>query len=234
MEPTNRMIRSALAALACAAIAGFAAAAPERDAAAALDPAVKSGALSLAPSAMTDQKDAQSIIANWPANTEKAAQAMIEKYGEPDGITDRMLVWDDKGPWKRVTVYREAFAHDVPMPHDDFLENKINYKVPANKVADLIRFNQALVIDETRGTLASHCDSEGSNILALNLADEIVASKRDVASAKDFLKSTLTKSLAGKSSPYMDKLLFSSPLQGATPAAPEQRHAPQGIPRQGY
>ncbi len=67
----------------------------------------------------------------------------------------------------------------------------------------------------TRGTLASHCDSEESNTLALNLANEIVTGKRDVASAQDFLKSTLTKSMAGKSSPYTDKLMFSPSSSGS-------------------
>jgi hypothetical protein len=230
MNRTNRMIRYALAAgVACAALAGAAAAVPDQDAATSKDPAMQTQPLGQSASSTSGPKDAQSAIASWPVNTKKAAQAMIEKYGQPDGVTDRTLVWYDKEPWQKVAVFREPVKHATPMPHEDFLENTINYKVPENKVADLIRFDQALVIDVTRGTLSSHCDSEGANFLALNLANEIVTGKRDVASAKDFQKGTLTKSMAGKSSPYMDKLMFSasssSSMKEGTPAE-EQSESP--------
>jgi len=162
----------------------------------------------------TLNKDASSAIQSWPTTTRKTAQAMIEKYGQPDGVTDRMLVWNDKDPWLKVVVYRDAINQGAFMTHDSFLENTVNYKVPLDKVADLIRFDSALVIDETRGTLASSCDTEGCNYLALNLANDIATGKRDVASAKDFFKNTMTKSLSGKSSPEMEKLMF--PTSGSS------------------
>lgn len=230
MKLTNRMLRTALAsALACAAFAGVAAASEDPATGASQD-TLKAQPSGLPSSSMSGQKDAQSIIESWPAKTKKAAQALIEKYGQPNGMTDKMLVWDDKEPWAQVTVYRDAFADEVPIPHQDFVENTVEYKVPENKIADLIKFDRALVIDETRGTLSSHCDSEEANTLALNLADEIVSGKRDVASAKEFLKTTLSESMAGKSSSYMKKLMFpTSPRQATTPET-----APINIPRPGY
>jgi hypothetical protein len=145
---------------------------------------------------------------------------MIEKYGQPDAVTDRMLVWNDKDPWLKVVVYRDAINQGSFLTHDSFLENTVAYKVPLDKVADLIRFDSALVIDETRGTLASSCDTEGCNYLALNLANDIATGKRDVASAKDFFKNTMTKSLSGKSSPEMEKLMFpTGSSSGSSPSA---------------
>lgn len=155
-----------------------------------------------------NQADAQSVIQSWPETTKKAGQNLIEKYGQPDGVTDRMLVWNDRQPWKQVAVFRDPVKHNQPMPHEDYIENTVSFKVPENKVADLAKFDHALVVDQTRVTLASHCDSESSNTLALNLANEIVTGKRDVASAKSLLHSTLMKGVAGKSSPLMDKLQF--------------------------
>ena len=119
-----------------------------------------------------------------------------------------MLVWNDKDPWLKVVVYRDAINQGSFLTHDSFLENTVSYKVPLDKVADLIRFDSALVIDETRGTLASSCDTEGCNYLALNLANDIATGKRDVASAKDFFRNTMTKSLSGKTTPEMEKLMF--------------------------
>ena len=219
MKQMNRVILSSMtAALACAAMA---ASAPDRN-------AVPPTQLIGAPlSADTGHQDAASVVAAWPAKTRKAAQALIQKYGPPDGVTDRMLVWNDKDQWKEVAVYRDVVIHSKPMPHQDFVENTIVYQVPESKVADLIKFDHSLVIDETRGTLASHCGSEGSNTLALNLANEIVTGKRDVASAQDFLKSTLMKSMAGKSSPYMEKLMFSSSPKQIMPGMPGMNEEPK-------
>jgi hypothetical protein len=128
-----------------------------------------------------------------------------------------MLTWNDKDQWLEVAVSRDAVAHSLPRPHMDFIENKISYNVPADKIAALTKFDRALVVDLTRGTLASHCDSEKANILALNLANEIVTGQRDAASAESFQRTTMMKSMAGKSSPYTDKLMFSGSQPQANP-----------------
>lgn len=83
----------------------------------------------------TGQKDAQSIISSWPDKTKKAAQALIDKYGQPDGAMDTMLVWNDKGDWKQITVYRDPVKHNEPMPHEDFLENTVSYHFPKARSA---------------------------------------------------------------------------------------------------
>ncbi|HEX4046929.1 MAG TPA: hypothetical protein VH309_03800 [Elusimicrobiota bacterium] len=168
-------------------------------------------------------RDARGAVASWPKMTKDAALALIEKYGRPSGTTDRMLVWDDAGPWKSVTLYRRAVKRDLPAPREYFLEDTIAYEVPAEKVQDLIEFDPALVIDETRGTLSSQSDGEKANILALNLAGEIVDGRRSVASAQEFMSATLLELMAGRSSPYAEKLMISSPpktgLPGAEPPA---------------
>lgn len=209
-----KMLRTFLAsALVCTAASGFAAAMQDEPSQP-MSPKTQTGS-----TINKDAKDASSAISTWPTTTKKTAQAMIEKYGQPDGVTDRMLVWNDKDPWLKVVVYRDAINQGSFMTHDSFLENTVAYKVPLDKVADLIRFDSALVIDETRGTLASSCDTEGCNYLALNLANDIATGKRDVASAKDFFKNTMTKSLSGKSSPEMEKLMFPTGSSSSAPSA---------------
>jgi hypothetical protein len=88
------------------------------------------------------------------------------------------------------------------------VENTIRYEVPRDKAGELIKFYSSLIVHRTTGTLSARSDSEQANILALNLADEIVRGKRDVDSARDYMRSTLRKTMAGKSSPYTDHLLF--------------------------
>jgi len=214
-----KLLRMFLAsALVCTAASGFAAI-QDQDASMPRGKTNTSGMNDAGKTSTLNDKDAASAISTWPSSTQKAAKAMIDKYGQPDGITDRMLVWNDKDPWLKVVVYRDAINQGAFMTHDSFLENTVNYKVPLDKVADLIRFDSALVIDETRGTLASSCDTEGCNYLALNLANDIATGKRDVASAKDFFKNTMTKSLSGKSSPEMEKLMFTPGSSSSGPSA---------------
>ena len=156
-----------------------------------------------------DQKDAESAIASWPGVTKAAARALIEKYGPPTSVTVTGLGWaSEKQKVMRVWLYRFPSLDNDPLPHRDFIENTIDYRVPPDKVAELVRFDHALVIDVVRAKLTTHSDSEKNNILAFNLADEIVTGARNVASARDIRRKTIQESLAGKSSPYTEKLLF--------------------------
>jgi hypothetical protein len=160
------------------------------------------------------QKDFHAVIASWPDLTKKAALQLAEKYGPPDGVMDDVLVWTRKKPWTSakpwmgVAVYRYPALDPDPLAHSDFLENKINYAVPENMMGALARFDHALFIDQMRKVVAVHSDSEEHNTLALNLIDEIVTGARDVESARRFWKRTIEESLAGRSSPYTEGLMF--------------------------
>jgi hypothetical protein len=52
------------------------------------------------------------------------------------------------------------------------------------------------------------CSSDLVNFLALNIADEIIRGRRDVRGAIAFYRRTLDLAAAGKTSPYMTRLLF--------------------------
>lgn len=163
-------------------------------------------------------RDAQGVISSWPSQTKTAASMLIEKYGQPDGVMDRMLVWNDRTPYHKVAVFRDSQQVDVPNSHQAYIENAVNYRVPPEKVASLVQFNPALTVDLVRGTLSSQSDSEKSNILALNLADEIVTGKRSVSSARSFMRDAMEKEMAGKSSDYTERLLFTPSGETEIPA----------------
>lgn len=176
------------------------------------------------------QKDAKTVIDSWPDKTKTAASALIDKYGQPDTVLDHKLAWYDKDQWNMVAVFQEPVHRAAPTPHDAFIENAVNLKVPESKVGDLYRFDPGLVVDQTHGVIAANGDSEKANTLALNLAHDIITGKRSVASAKSFYRDTLMKEVAGKSSPYTDKLQF-TPDTGAaaTPGTePSNMQSPSG------
>ena len=119
-------------------------------------------------------------LASWPTARQKLAAELIAKYGRPNETSARQLVWYGNHPWKRTVLYREGVKHNFPLPHEDVLEQTVEYRVPPAKFAQLASYNGSLVADRTRGELSAHCDSEEQNRTALNLADDIVTGNRTV------------------------------------------------------
>ncbi len=119
-------------------------------------------------------------LVGWPAARRKLAAELIARYGRPHETTATELYWGQSGPWKRMVLHRAGVKHNFPLPHEDVLEQTLNYRVPELKTRDLIRYNGSLVIDRTRGELSAHCDSEAQNTITLNIADDIVTGNRTV------------------------------------------------------
>jgi hypothetical protein len=122
-------------------------------------------------------------LAGWSAARQKLAAELIMKYGQPHEITASQLIWEQSGPWKRIVLRRQGVKHNFPLPHEDVLEQTVNYRVPDLKTRDLNRYNGSLIIDRTRGELTAHCDTEAQNTITLNLADDIVNGNRTVDEA---------------------------------------------------
>ena len=136
------------------------------------------------PAARADQ--ASDTIASWSADAQKAAKGMIKMHGAPDETTPTMLVWHNSGPWKRIIASKTATPHSFPAPHPDLVEQTLSYKVPENKFDELARFDGSVNVDRTRGEMSARCDAEFHNILALNLAHDIITGRRSVEDARAF------------------------------------------------
>jgi hypothetical protein len=156
----------------------------------------------------------ETVVRKWPEGARATAREMIAKYGEPNRFSEGALVWIDNGPWQKTVVYRNAWPHFLGRRDKDYLEQTIAYRVPADKIEDLKRFDRRLEINESRGQLSSRSESEPMNFLALNLADEIVTDKRAVKDARDFMAKTESLARSGKTSPYTKGFLF--PHRGAS------------------
>lgn len=146
--------------------------------------------------------EARRVIANWPVISQRTAEVIIEKYGPPDlAISDR-LSWYDNAPWRITTVYRS------PAEHIDVLEQTIGYTVPPDKVQPLAKLDVALRLSRDSRELSATSESEETNFLALNLADEVVREVRTPEDARAVYLRTVLLMNAGKSSPYLTGLRF--------------------------
>jgi len=164
----------------------------------------------------------ESVIRKWPELSRNIARKMTERYGPPSHFSRSALVWEENGTWKRSVVFRDAWPHYARLRDKDYLEQTIPYQVPDGKVAALKRFDRRIAIDRTSGELSARSESEKLNYLTLNLADEIITGKRSVEDARDFYRNAEELSKAGKSSQYLDGIIFpiehefqSPPMDGA-------------------
>lgn len=151
---------------------------------------------------------AKQTIAAWPQTSREVARKMMREYGEPDGVTDTMLIWHENGPWLRTIVHRDEVRHNFPMPHGDVLEQFIRYEVPVDKFDDLARYDGSVVAYRTNGELSARCDTEGANFLALNLARDIIDGERTVDEARAHYARTMHRVMEGEQPEYVQGLQF--------------------------
>lgn len=164
----------------------------------------------------------QQHLAGWPKVSIAVASDLITKYGLPKESTDRELTWYDNGPWKRTVLHREEVQHNFPLPHKDVLEQTVNYRVPPEKVGDLLKYDGSLVVDRTRGELTVHCDNEEANTLTLNIANDIVTGNRNVEQALAYHAQVIRGVQIGEHETYPYKLRFKVPQAAADTADPSE------------
>jgi hypothetical protein len=156
------------------------------------------------------KKSIDQYISEWSEPSKEAADFMINKYGLPHSVTENTLVWNNVGAFKRSVVYKEAIPHHFPKEHTDVLEQTINYQAPqADKVSKVWQFDGSVVLDRTEGEMSARCDREEANVLALNLAHEIITGKRDVQDARLEYGRQILALTDGDPSYYTKTLVFS-------------------------
>jgi hypothetical protein len=155
----------------------------------------------------------RAVTAAWPEKSRLLASAIVSEYGAPDEIAPSQLIWRHCHPWTQIAVYRDPAAAKRP---DNLLE-ALAYEVPVRRWRALGAFQRGASYDPVRRELVARGENEGANLLALNLADEVVRGRRTPAEANAFYDDTLSLSYSGKSSAYMLHLMFSPILRPSIP-----------------
>lgn len=163
----------------------------------------------------------ESIILHWPTYSYRLARMMLSQYGQPVEASDHRITWLDNGPWKKTVVYRKPPEERALTEDSGRLEQSVAYRVPHDRLGDLGRFDMDIEADTEAGRLTAISDSESENFLSLNLADEVIQGRRSPKSAKDFHRKQLSLRDAGKTSPYLEKLLFVPERAGVDPESPD-------------
>jgi hypothetical protein len=129
---------------------------------------------------------------------------MIEEYGPPDRSSAERLVWNDKGPYKKVTAWNvppaaAAAAGDI--------ETTVAYPVPPEKRQALEQFSSQVQVSLNGTELSARSDSQDVNRLTLNLAALVIAGL-DPSAARHSYANALSLQAAGKSSALVAGLVF--------------------------
>ena len=166
------------------------------------------------------QMSLDEVLASWPETPREVATTIMDKYGQPDGVTESMLIWHDTGPWKRTIVYRDVVQHNFPVPHSDLLEQFIDYDVPVEMFDDLAAYDGSVIAERTKGELSARCDKEVANFLAINLAHDVVTGQRSVEEARQFYADTMQAVMNGETPPYTQAFQFELPSGTPNPDQP--------------
>jgi len=153
------------------------------------------------------QNKAETVISDWASYSRLAAAMLISKYGPPDRVKNDELTWDEKGPWKRMTVWDVSGRYYYSQAGAYNIEQTISYRVPAEKRRALAVFSDNIRVSPDGAELAARSKREELNLLTLNLACEIIVGTKDPFAAQRFYVLTLRLADEGKSSPYMHQLL---------------------------
>jgi len=168
-----------------------------------------------------NDRQMQSMMANWPASARMAAADMMRKYGRPQEVTPTMLKWRNNGPWKYTMISNYETPHHFPAPHPDVMTQGIDYRVPAAMFDDLAAYDGSVTADRTQGHLAARCDKEGANFLAINLAHDVVTRRKGVPAARAYYARAIsTFKKTGRMDPYMQRLQFTPPRSANDPDMP--------------
>jgi hypothetical protein len=137
-----------------------------------------------------------------------------------------MLSWKNQGKWEKIAVSRQQVKHNWPMPHQDVLDQCVNYKVDVDKLDDIAQFDGSVTVKRTAGLLCAKCDKEAMNILALNLAVEVAKGTKTSSQARDEFAKNAMAYKQGQKPEMTQKLMFDVNNNAAEPDSPHDKGSP--------
>jgi hypothetical protein len=175
--------------------------------------------MSMTTTTSPDTAAVEQMTANWPDKVKEAIRMTMQKYGPPSEVGMMEVMWhnedmsnDRMSPFKHIHIFKTEVPHNFPIVHTDFMKQVINYDIPEDRVDELAAFDGSVTFNRTKGELAAMCDKEENNILALNVANDVLMGKRTAEEARAFFAETVAAAQSNGALPdYMQKLQFDLP-----------------------
>lgn len=152
----------------------------------------------------------EAAIRNYAPEAQTTARLLFQLYGMPDEVTGSRMTWFDKGLFFETTVSAEATPHNFPVPHFDTLSQSVYYPVGnvVGKYDQLASFDGSISLHRTQGVITARHDSPALNLIALNLAHEIITGQRNWQQAREYFAQAAKAVRMGVNVPYAKGLIF--------------------------
>lgn len=136
----------------------------------------------------------------WFEGPRTMAKVLLDRHGPPSVFARDAVSWYQVEPFKRITIHGDS--------PENYLEQAVGYQAKPGAADRVKAFGLGVRVDLVSEELSARGNSEALNLLALNLANDVASGGRSPRDARGFYERTVKLAAAGKSSPYMEKLLF--------------------------
>ena len=152
----------------------------------------------------------EAVIRNYDPEAQLTARGLFSLYGMPDEASATHMVWLDRGPFLSTVVDAKCTPTNFPVPHHACVEQSVAYPVgnALGKFDALGAFDGALSLKRTQGILTVRHDSPALNLIALNLAHEIITGRRNWQQARAYFGQAARAVRSGVAVPYAQGLVF--------------------------
>jgi hypothetical protein len=152
---------------------------------------------------------ADGVVNRWAQPSAVVARRLLAEYGTPDDVTPDRISWDRRGPWKRTTVWNREPVYRAPADLA-VMQQTVDYRLDMETARRLLSFSDLLEIDLAHHELSSRAGLEEVNFLTINLADQVARGVTTPVAAQAAFSRQLELAAAGKASPEMTGLLFTT------------------------
>ena len=136
---------------------------------------------------MSEQSAAERSLSRWvnePAA--KYAMLLINRYGQPDGVTSDMVVWNDRiSKFDSVYVKDEYIYHESPSPHYDYAYSTLEIHVPEDLMPAVAAASESIIVDQLKDTVTARCADIYANAITLGFVQKLVAGKVSPENSKE-------------------------------------------------
>jgi hypothetical protein len=114
---------------------------------------------------------------NWQYEDAKSyAEELIEQYGDPDVMTNNMVLWKDNkiSEFKKVYVLDESIPHDSPRPHHDFVYSTMEIDVPQELMEAVAKASESIIVDQLKNEVTARCGDIFANAITLGFVQKLI------------------------------------------------------------
>ena len=125
-----------------------------------------------------NEEDSSDLLGKWEHDDAKSyAEELIKNYGQPDVITDEMLLWENGriSEFKKVYVIDESIPHCCPKPHKDFVYSTMEIDVPEELMEAVAKASESIIVDQLKNEVTARCGDIFANAMTLGFVQKLVS-----------------------------------------------------------